>query len=52
MNQELPRYGTLLFAEKVQRKLPPLASEREHRWGPRLMETAQRAAVPAFLAVE
>jgi hypothetical protein len=52
MNKELTRYNTKTFAEQVQPKLAPLFSEWQHRWWPRPMAAAQRAAVPAYLAAE
>jgi hypothetical protein len=41
-----------LFTEKVQPKLAPLFAEWEHCWRPRPMDTAERAAAPAYMAAE
>jgi alkanesulfonate monooxygenase SsuD/methylene tetrahydromethanopterin reductase-like flavin-dependent oxidoreductase (luciferase family) len=48
MSKELTKYNTRLFAEKVMPKLRGKFAEWEHRWWPQPMETAQRAAVPAY----
>ncbi len=48
MGKDLAKYNTKLFAEKVMPRLQPLFAEWEDRWWPKPMETAQRAAVPAF----
>jgi hypothetical protein len=38
-----------MFAQHVTPKLKSLFAEWEHRWWPRPMDTAQRAAVPAYM---
>jgi alkanesulfonate monooxygenase SsuD/methylene tetrahydromethanopterin reductase-like flavin-dependent oxidoreductase (luciferase family) len=48
MSKELTKYNSRLFADQVIPKLKPLFSEWEHRWWPQPMDTAQRAAVPAY----
>ncbi len=49
MGKDLCRYNTKLFADQVMPKVSDLFSEWEDRWWPQPMETAQRAAVPAFM---
>ena len=48
MSKELTKYNTKLFSEKVMPKLQPLFSEWEHKWWPKPMANAARAAVPGF----
>ena len=48
MNQELTRYNTRLFAEKVMPTLRKFYSEWEHRWWPKPMDARHRADIPAF----
>ena len=49
MSKELTKYNTKLFSEKVMPKLQPLFSEWEHKWWPKPMANASRAAVPGFM---
>jgi alkanesulfonate monooxygenase SsuD/methylene tetrahydromethanopterin reductase-like flavin-dependent oxidoreductase (luciferase family) len=48
MNKELTRYNTQLFAEKVMPTLKQHFSAWEHRWWPRPMPEAERAAISAY----
>ncbi len=48
MSKQLTQYNTRLFAEKVMPKLKPLFAEWEHKWWPKPMADATRAALPAF----
>ena len=48
MSKQLTKYNSRLFADQVIPKLKPLFAEWEHRWWPQPMDTAQRAAVPAY----
>ena len=48
MNKDLTRHNTRLFAEKVMPRLQKRYAEWEHRWWPKPMQAAQRAALPAF----
>jgi alkanesulfonate monooxygenase SsuD/methylene tetrahydromethanopterin reductase-like flavin-dependent oxidoreductase (luciferase family) len=48
MSKELTKYNTKLFAEQVKPKLEPLFAEWEHKWWPKPMQKASRAAVPSF----
>jgi alkanesulfonate monooxygenase SsuD/methylene tetrahydromethanopterin reductase-like flavin-dependent oxidoreductase (luciferase family) len=48
MSKDLAKYNTRLFAEQVAPKLRGKFAEWEHRWWPRPMDAAQRAAVPAY----
>ena len=48
MSKELTKYNSRLFADKVMPKLKPTFAEWEHRWWPQPMDTALRAAVPAY----
>jgi len=48
MSKQLAKYNTKLFADQVMPKLQDLFSDWNDRWWPQPMETAQRAAVPAF----
>jgi alkanesulfonate monooxygenase SsuD/methylene tetrahydromethanopterin reductase-like flavin-dependent oxidoreductase (luciferase family) len=49
MGKELAKYNTKLFAEAVMPRLWKLFPDWEDRWWPQPMDTAQRAAVPAFV---
>jgi len=49
MSKQLTKYNTKLFADQVMPKMKSLFSEWNDRWWPQLMDTAQRAAVPAFM---
>jgi alkanesulfonate monooxygenase SsuD/methylene tetrahydromethanopterin reductase-like flavin-dependent oxidoreductase (luciferase family) len=48
MSKDLTKYNTRLFAEHVAPKLRGKFAEWEHRWWPQPMDTALRAAVPAY----
>jgi hypothetical protein len=48
MSKDLTKYNTRLFAEQVMPKLASKFSEYEHRWWPKPMDAAQRAAVSAY----
>jgi alkanesulfonate monooxygenase SsuD/methylene tetrahydromethanopterin reductase-like flavin-dependent oxidoreductase (luciferase family) len=48
MSKQLTKYNTRLFAEQVMPKLKSKFAEWEHRWWPRPMDAAQRAAVPGY----
>ena len=48
MSEQLTKYNTRLFAEKVMPKLRSKFAEWEHRWWPKPMDSAQRAALPAY----
>jgi alkanesulfonate monooxygenase SsuD/methylene tetrahydromethanopterin reductase-like flavin-dependent oxidoreductase (luciferase family) len=48
MSKQLTKYNSRLFADQVIPKLKPLFAKWEHRWWPQPMDTAQRAAVPAY----
>jgi hypothetical protein len=48
MSKQTTQYNTRLFAERVIPKLRGKFAEWEHRWWPRPMDAAQRAAIAAY----
>jgi len=48
MGKQLAKYNTKLFAEKVMPRLWQLFPDWQDHWWPQPMDSAQRAAVPAF----
>ena len=48
MGKDLTKHNTKLFAERVMPKLRDKFGEWEHRWWPRPMQAAERAALPAY----
>jgi alkanesulfonate monooxygenase SsuD/methylene tetrahydromethanopterin reductase-like flavin-dependent oxidoreductase (luciferase family) len=48
MSKQTTQYNTRLFAERVIPKLRGKFAEWEHRWWPKPMDTAERAAITAY----